>query len=70
MSDETVDLDAAIAAVQKKLNETAITKEWLQVMDRLQRLLNMKYKYSAKGKGSKFTRPTGSESTPGGNGSG
>lgn len=55
----TPDIDQAIAAVQKKLDETQVTKEWLAVMDRMQRLLAMKYKYGAKGKGSKFSRPGG-----------
>jgi hypothetical protein len=56
----TPDIDKAIEAVQKKLDETQVTKEWLAVMDRMQRLLAMKYKFGSKGKGSRFTRPGGS----------
>jgi hypothetical protein len=56
----TPDIDAAIALIQKRLNdEKTVTKDWLVLLDRLHKFINLKYKYGAKAKGSKFLRPGG-----------
>jgi hypothetical protein len=56
----TPDIDAAIALIQARLkDEKTVTKDWLVLLDRLHKFINLKYKYGAKGKGSKFLRPGG-----------
>ena len=59
-SSKTPDIDAAIALIQKRLNdEKTVTKDWLVLLDRLHKFINLKYKYGAKGKGERFLRPGG-----------
>jgi hypothetical protein len=52
---KTEDLDEAIQLVQAMLKKTKSAKLRLQIMDRLTKMLQLKYKFTDQRKGGKFT---------------
>ena len=52
---KTEDLDDAIKLVHSMLNKTKSAKLRLQIMDRLTKMLALKYKHSDQRKGGKFS---------------
>ena len=56
---KTEDLDASIVLAQEMLRKAKNAKLKLQIMDRLTKMLALKYKMSGEKKGGKFTVITG-----------